>query len=412
MSDMSPAPECPMLNVYGAQNKVTDPQTLANRKGRIFLEICKPKKVTRKQLAIDFAIRPSTVSAIVLQLIDCGLVIEDRPPASHQKGRPEILLRPRPERLGIIVFYVISQSIHAVLVDFLGNELGSEIQVAQAGQIDNAGLKTLLVGMAGGLRASAPRGVEIVGVSFSLPGIVDEHNKRWVFATSRWAQIRDMDLSEIAGELGLDVVVNKNLNCELRARIARRTDLENSNILCIHWGHGIGSSYSLNGTTLVNKSGGFGEIGHTYVHCSRDVLCRCGLTNCLETQAALWALLPRLQAVYPDFPCDEWGIERYLRNNAGFDTSLLRDAVRLMAEAMRNLTLVLSPNQIVLTGPFVQHPRIFDQLRREYQDLLPIEPHVFSHSNITVSAARAGPEDEIIGAASPMFARALTELCG
>ena len=85
----------------------SDPHAVTGRQGRIFMEICKLNNVTRKQLAQDFELRPGTVSALVLQLIDRGLVEEARPRPPYPKGRPEILLRPVVSRLGVIVFYVI-----------------------------------------------------------------------------------------------------------------------------------------------------------------------------------------------------------------------------------------------------------------------------------------------------------------
>ena len=55
------------------------------------MEICKPTKVTRKQLAEDFNLRPGTVSALALQLTNRGLVEEFQPSPPYQKGRLEIL---------------------------------------------------------------------------------------------------------------------------------------------------------------------------------------------------------------------------------------------------------------------------------------------------------------------------------
>lgn len=403
--------QIPMLSAYSEHFKVSGPRAIKDRKGRIFMEICQPKIVTRKQLAADFEVRPGTISDLVLQLIDQGLVVEARPTSPHQKGRPEILLHPVMSRLGVIVFHVVSQTVHATLVDLGGNELCNSMQDVQADHISNDDLERLFIGMAEKLRTLAPEETEIVGVSFSLPGIIDQSRKTWVFATSRWPQIQNMDLSSIEEHLGLNIVVNKNLNCELLARIVRREESPNSNILFIHWGHGIGASCSLSGTTLVSGNGGFGEIGHTYTHNEVDVQCRCGLNNCLETQAAIWALLPKLRKKYQDIPVDEWLFEDFLTKNENFDLSLLDNAVRAMAIAMRNLTLILSPHQIVLTGPFVQHPKIFAQLCTDFRKLLPLESHVFAHSNVSVAAARAGAEDEIIGATYPLFVNALKKLC-
>lgn len=400
-----------MLGVYEDQFGTEELRSVAGRKGRLFMEICKPEITTRKQLAQDFDIRPGTVSSIVLELISQGLVREERPAMPYQKGRPEILLWPVTSRLAAMVFYVVSQSIHAVLVDFGGNIICSEVTKVQAEQVENDNLRNLIIDMAKKLRGQVPAETEIVGISFSLPGIVEENSGRWVFA-SRWAKIQNMDFAEISRELNLRVIVNKNLNCELRARIARRDEQRNSSILIIHWGYGIGASLSIDGNAVIGSNGGFGEIGHSYTCCGNDKQCRCGLNNCLETQAALWALLPELSAVYPGVPADEWNFETFLKEQEDFDISILENAIRLMAIAMQNLTLVLSPHQIVLSGPFVQHPQIFQSLEDKFRELLPTTSRVLAQREVKVAAGRAGAEDEIIGAAFPLFERAIKSLCG
>ena len=54
------------------------------------MAICKPTKVTRKQLAEDFNLRPGTVSALALQLINRGIVEEFQP----LPGDPRNIVRP------------------------------------------------------------------------------------------------------------------------------------------------------------------------------------------------------------------------------------------------------------------------------------------------------------------------------
>ena len=53
------------------------------------MEICKPTKVTRKQLVEDFNLRPGTVSAFALQLINRAIVEEFQPLPAYQKRRSE-----------------------------------------------------------------------------------------------------------------------------------------------------------------------------------------------------------------------------------------------------------------------------------------------------------------------------------
>jgi hypothetical protein len=64
------------------------------------MEVCKPTKVTRKQLVEDFNLRPGTVSAFALQLINRAIVEEFQPLPAYQKRRIEILSAPWFRTLG------------------------------------------------------------------------------------------------------------------------------------------------------------------------------------------------------------------------------------------------------------------------------------------------------------------------
>ena len=94
----------------------------------------------------------------------------------YPKGRQEILLRPVVSRLGVIVFYVVSQSFHAALVDLGGNILFSLVKDTQDTQLNKTEgdrLTEFFMDMINDIRTEAPRSTQIVGVSFSLPGVVD-----------------------------------------------------------------------------------------------------------------------------------------------------------------------------------------------------------------------------------------------
>lgn len=81
-----------------------------------------------------------------------------------------------------------------------------------------------------------------------------------------------------------------------------------------------------------------------------------------------------------------------------------------MAVTLRNLAMLLGPQQIDLTGPFVQNREVFRRLCDEFDKLLPPDSKTADHSKVSIDVARAGLKDEIIGAAYPLFENALFEL--
>ena len=379
----------------------------AGRQGRLFLDICAGGSVTRKRLAETHGIRPGTVSNLVLRLIDQGLVVEERPRPPYQQGRPEIILRPVFRRIAVIVIYVISREVRAVLVDLAGRILCDHGLTVVAEHANNASLLQLFASLIEAVRGRAPAATEIVGVAFSLPGIVDEEGLIWMHATSRWPKVVNLELGAFAQSLNIPITVNKNLNTELRARLARRAGDRPGGTLVVHWGYGIGAAFALNGNVISTGNGSFGEIGHWTVATASTTKCLCGQLGCLETRAALWALLPRIREVFPHAPAEEWSFETFLRDHDLAQVPALKQATSEMALAVRNLFMILYPHRLVLTGPFAQDRRIFDQFVSEFSANMPAH----ASSGVSLRVGRRGPEDEILGASLPLLQDALAGLC-
>ncbi len=383
-----------------------DPQSQAGRKGRLFLDICAGGPVTRKRLVHAHGIRPGTVSAMVLALIDQGLVVEERPRPPYQQGRPEILLRPVTGRIAVIVIHVISREIRAVLVDLAGRVLCGHRLVVEAEQTNNESLLRLFASLIETVQDLSPAATEIVGVAFSLPGIVDDDGQRWVYA-ARWPQMTNLQLAGFAQRLDLPVTVGKGLNSELRARLARRANERLGGTLIVHWGYGIGAAFAIDGKVIGTGNGGFGEVGHCTIDPDSGAQCLCGQSGCLETRAAIWALLPPIRKIFPQAPAEEWSLEAFLRDQDISRVPAMRQATSEMALAIRNLVMILYPHRLVITGPFAQDRRIFDQFVTEFSASMPAH----AASGIDLRVGRRGPEDEILGASLPLLQSTLGKLC-
>ena len=104
----------------------TRPRRTDLAKARIFLAIAgvgSGKRQTRRTLTEGLSLRQATVSAMVGELIQSGLVRETEKSAPSGKGRPETSLAVRAERIMVPVIQVISRDIRGVLLDLNGNEV-------------------------------------------------------------------------------------------------------------------------------------------------------------------------------------------------------------------------------------------------------------------------------------------------
>ncbi|MBL6945488.1 MAG: ROK family transcriptional regulator [Rhodospirillales bacterium] len=394
-----------MLVAFDDIHETNEARETDRQKARLFFAIGETEHATRKRLAKQFGIRPSTVTALVKELIEDGLVSEGRVAATARKGRPEIYLNSVPGRQMALVIHIVSHDIRGVLLDING-----EIRIEHAvrlddKQADNEGLSNAFRQVAMALLDSVPFGAEVPGIAVSVPGIVDSAGGRWVYA-SRWPRMAGMTFEKLVDCSGLPTRVERNLNLELRARLQRRADERNENILFVHWGHGIGSAHARNGHVLNSGVGSMGEFGHWTTARDEDRACICGQKGCLETEAALWALLPAIRRDFPDAPADEWAFERFLRSNNLAGHPVIQEATEIFARNLRNLYMAFFPDRIILTGPFVQNDRIMTRLDAEFRNRLP----VYSQGLVSLRAARPGVDDEILGSALPVFQNALRDL--
>jgi predicted NBD/HSP70 family sugar kinase len=101
----------------------------------------------------------------------------------------------------------------------------------------------------------------------------------------------------------------------------------------------------------VGGSGGAGEIGHTAVD-ERGPLCRCGKRGCLETYAAIPAIIEALRPQH-----GELTLAQLMRLLAVRDPGAVRvvgDAAELVGMHLAAVCNLLAPQRVIVIGPMAQ----------------------------------------------------------
>lgn len=113
---------------------------------------------------------------------------------------------------------------------------------------------------------------------------------------------------------------------------------------------GIGAGLILGGRLYAGPDGAAGEIGHIRL-AGATQLCRCGQTGCLESEAAVPALVPRLTAV-GIHGGPEVSFEAVLREHAGHPAvgRLLTEAGRGLGSVLADICNLLSPSMVIIGG--------------------------------------------------------------
>ena len=110
---------------------------------------------------------------------------------------------------------------------------------------------------------------------------------------------------------------------------------------------GLGLGIVAGGRVVGGHLGAAGEIGHTRVEAAEGMACRCGATGCLETLAAGWALVARLDRAGVGHVRDLVALAQQGDAEA---RGLLREGGRRLGEVLAVAVNLLNPQAVVIGG--------------------------------------------------------------
>jgi Transcriptional regulator/sugar kinase len=277
---------------------------------RVLELIASGQALSRAELAAELGAAPSTISSIVGQLVERGLVAEYGTGASTG-GRPRKLLR-----LGGADEFAVAADLggrHARIGVVRPQGVLSEVstvpfEIAEGPEQSLARLAATLEELA----ARQERGV-LRAVGVSLPGPVDI-DAGMVDLPSRMPGWNRFPVVEwLEQRFALPVVAENDANCMAVAEHAVHP-VERRQSITVKAGTAIGAGIIVDGRLYRGATGAAGDITHVRIDAAGDTPCSCGNTGCLETVAS------------------GAGIVRTLRE-AGVEITNTEDIVRLTSEA-------------------------------------------------------------------------------
>lgn len=371
----------------------------------IFDAIREDRVSSRREIARLFALRSTSVSEIVGELIEYGLVTEVAGRTSG-RGRPANVLVANTRTLAVMVFQVISQSVKATIVDIAGSVLLAKSHCISLG-CNNAEMHGVLTQLLESCIEQVPQETELTGVAFSLSGVLDVTASRWMFC-SRWPALAGLELESVIGKRRLDIAVTRNLDAELHARLYCEAVDDDDGTLILHWGYGIGTAYAIGGRTVNAEAGRFGEIGHWRMMTPDGALCRCGRHGCLETVASLWALHPRFKERWPNTSIDETKFGEQAHEYDLLQVPEMNEALDAMVVGLANLCRILFPRNVIISGPFTVNAAVWEIFNERFHE----ESGLAGSNRPQLISGQRNEELELEGAARPLLDQALERRLG
>jgi len=149
------------------------------------------------------------------------------------------------------------------------------------------------------------------------------------------------------------VVVENDANARA---VAEARLSQSDNLISLKLGTGIGSGLFFNGQIVRGNDGGAGDIGHTRAVVGDEsalLPCHCGNVGCVEAYAGGWALRRDLEALGIAVAGTS-DIVRLVKQGNIDAARLVRQAGRVLGDAVADLVSILNPAQIVISGQLAE----------------------------------------------------------
>jgi predicted NBD/HSP70 family sugar kinase len=310
----------------------------------IVLEIIRSRQpISRADLARVSGLQPSTVSAIVEQLLWEKWVAEGAV-AQRPRGRRPTLLSLNDDLVILAADVRPNQAIVA-LVDLNGRFLAREA-VPLVSDPARAICKIILCMES--IRAKY-RDRSFEGIGISLPGRVHPDSQRLILAPNlKWS---GYDIKgAVEAKMQLPVELANAANAALLSELwsGKLDGVRNAVLVTVS--EGVGAAILANGQIVIGQSGLAGEFGHSPIDPAGPV-CGCGQRGCWEVFASSNAALRYYAELYPKSPAVN--IHDLLSMAEEGDPTAIAAISRqalFVGRGLRLVTAALAPEVILITG--------------------------------------------------------------
>ena len=308
----------------------------------------------------------TTVSALVEELMEEGLVVECGMKESGVSGRKAVLLKASPEG-GCFVGIDVQKG--QIFADTYSLDLKPIFHVSvPVEQGENLPMRIMhAIG-------ATCHGRRILGVTIGLPGVIDAKNNKLlsstVLAIEDAEDIYDI-LKEALPDANLYLKNNSGLIAYAEKEFGAHTEV--NNLVSIDINDGVGAGIIIDGA-IYDGSGMAGEFGHISIN-YLGKRCKCGNYGCLEMIASLPAILEKTECKSVD------SIRDALDNGEASVMAAVDDVAKALAFGINNIVNLMDPEQIVIVGPLrTLGKHLLNPLKAYYKEIALIKEKSISYS--------------------------------
>jgi glucokinase-like ROK family protein len=367
---------------------------------------------SRTQLARDTSLSTTTITNLVDELMELGIVQQGGPMTIEGKrrvGRPRKSLSLVPDAHHALGIHLGAGRYRVGLANLKG-----EIVYERAGTFSRNDprvvLESILSVTEEAMAASGVDREQIIGIGLGAAGLVD--HQRGVITFSPNLGWRNVPVGDFFSEhLGLPTVVENNVAAMALGESIFGVGRGFRSLIFVYSRMGLGAGIVVDNRILRGNSIAAGEIGHTIMMADGGESCRCGNAGCLETLVSERALIARARELAEE-RADTSVAQQIHYGSDGLTVDDVFEAARqddICAEtaveevscyfgyALANMINLINPELILLGGMFAQGDDLFIPLLERT-----IRETAFEAlgSHVELRSSGFGAQASIVGAAT------------
>lgn len=387
---------------------VVAPGSMRNQHRAVLLKLLwENREMSRAELARRTGLSRSTVSVIVNEILESGLV-QELGSGSSSGGRKPILLGFRDNARSILGFDIGASHVGVVRTNLRCEVLGRRERFFLTREAPEETI-SLAFELADEVLPRAERG-SLLGVGIGLPAPVQRGNSAALSATMpAWLEV------DVAGRfsarMGCPTYIDNDANLGALGEQWWGAGKEFEDLVYVKVATGIGAGMILGGRIVHGSHGAAGELGHLSLD-PNGPPCVCGVNGCLNVLIGTQALLQRAKARLNHFPhsiLENTGLSlRALIDAANQDDPLALEIVgyagERLGEGLATLMNVLDPSVLVLGGEITE---VGERLLKPVRDTVLRRTLVASVAEPRVVRTQIDKQGIALGAATLVLRAAL-----
>ncbi len=350
---------------------------------------------SRAKLAKETGLRQATITNIINDFINWGLVVETGI-INGEKGRRSIGISLNNKKFRSIGVRLSRNYFSIGLFDLLGTGYSIKEEYIDASAGPDAALKKMKKTINEYIRKNLDK-VRILGIGISIPGPYIKSKGRIALMT----EFPGWDKILIEGELKLTSKIpiyfehdaNTGALAEWWYGYSRRAK---GTLVYILAGEGIGAGIVIDGNLYRGSLGIAGEIGHTSINFNGPV-CKCGNRGCLEHYCSTISLVNEAKKELPDYPksvlnkdLSKSSIFSALKEGDELAEKLVNNATRYLGFGVVNVINTYNPDTIVIGDELTQAgAKVLEIVRNSVR--MHTLPDIYKSLHIKLSSLKNDP---------------------